>query len=105
MLIYSGDSTLSVFSLYKQELIVRSDYVEDDLMSATVLRSDSKVVCGTGSGNILMWNWDQWMEPSDRMSELGEGIEVVAAVGDSIACVATEEGTILYVWWVLLMVE
>lgn len=43
----SGDGTLSALNMRKMDLVKRSDYMDEELLSVGILKHGSKVVCGT----------------------------------------------------------
>lgn len=60
------DGTISAMDMRKQKLIQQSDQLEDELLSACLMKDGSKVVCGTQQGVLNIYSWGDIGDFSDR---------------------------------------
>lgn len=61
LLVAGGDGLLSIHDLRKStEKIIVSDNLDDELLSMTIVNEGEKVIAGSQSGALYMWNWNEW---------------------------------------------
>ena len=50
------DGTLGVFDIRKMKLYALSDCIEDEINCMQIVKGGERVVCGTGEGNVVIFN-------------------------------------------------
>jgi WD40 repeat protein len=78
----SGDGCLSVFDLRQKKPLGVSDNQEDELLSLTIVKGGKKVLAGTQSGTLLLFNYGQWGDHTDRLCGLQSPVETLLSVDD-----------------------
>ena len=58
-----GDGCMSTWDLRKNRVIGISQNMDEDLLSIAILGDDQHVVCGSQSGALFVWSWDNWEAP------------------------------------------
>lgn len=90
----SIDGTLSVFDLRKRKLYALSDCIEDEINCIQIMRGGNKVVCGTGEGNLAIFNWDWFGDFKDRVVGHPLGILSMDKYSENIVITGCEDGGI-----------
>jgi len=90
----SGDGTLSIFDLRKGKLDAMSDNMEDELLSITLVRNGTKVICGTQGGILDIFSWGNWGDISDRFPGHPESIDTIVPINENIICTGSSDGLI-----------
>jgi len=94
LLCTSGDGTIAAYNVNQNKMVGRSDNLEDELLSITLLRNGTKVVCGSQDGIINIYNWGQWSDISDRFPGHPGSIDCIARIDDNIICTGSSDGLI-----------
>ena len=58
------------------------------------LQSGKKVVCGDSEGTLLLYHWGLWGDCTDRYPAHSDSIDSLLALGDSVLCTGSSDGTI-----------
>jgi len=90
----SADGTLSIFDLRKGKLEAMSDNIEDELLSITIVKNGSKVVCGSQGGILNIFSWGNWGDISDRFPGHPESIDTIVDLSEDIICTGSSDGLI-----------
>lgn len=94
LLATSGDGRLSVIDLRKRRLEEKSDCNESELLSVAIMKGGKKVVCGDGEGTLLLYHWGLWGDCTDRYPAHSDSVDSLLALGDSVLCTGSSDGTI-----------
>eukprot|EP01125_Pyxidicula_operculata_P007911 TRINITY_DN266_c1_g1_i1.p1 TRINITY_DN266_c1_g1~~TRINITY_DN266_c1_g1_i1.p1 ORF type:complete len:263 (+),score=83.80 TRINITY_DN266_c1_g1_i1:339-1127(+) len=94
LLCTSGDGTLAVYDLRKNILEAMSDNMEDELLSISIVKNGSKVVCGSQSGVLNIFSWGDWGDVSDRFPGHPESIDTLIAVNEDVLLTGSSDGLI-----------
>eukprot|EP00123_Amoebidium_parasiticum_P020460 comp50296_c0_seq1/m.47636 comp50296_c0_seq1/g.47636 ORF comp50296_c0_seq1/g.47636 comp50296_c0_seq1/m.47636 type:complete len:349 (-) comp50296_c0_seq1:241-1287(-) len=94
LLTTSGDGTLCAFNMRKRELIKRSDFMDEELLSLAIMKGGNKVVCGTQEGVLDIFSWGQWGDLSDRFVGHPLSVDSVVALNDELLCTGSSDGLI-----------
>jgi WD40 repeat protein len=79
-----GDGTLAVYDLRKGKLWERSDDTEDDeMLSCTMAKNDSKVVVGSQGGVLNLYSWGHFEDCSDRYPGHPDSIDCIVPFDES----------------------
>lgn len=70
LLATSGDGTLSVCNLRTNKIQTQSQFSEEELLSVVIMKNGRKVICGSQSGNLLLYSWGFFKDCSDRFVDL-----------------------------------
>jgi len=89
-----GDGYLSALQLRKGTLEARSDNMEDELLSVTLLKYGKKAVVGTQEGILNIWSWGYWGDVSDRFPGHPGSISTMAFIDESTICTGASDGLI-----------
>eukprot|EP01126_Amoeba_proteus_P059678 TRINITY_DN7815_c0_g1_i20.p1 TRINITY_DN7815_c0_g1~~TRINITY_DN7815_c0_g1_i20.p1 ORF type:complete len:194 (-),score=52.39 TRINITY_DN7815_c0_g1_i20:286-867(-) len=90
----SGDGCLSVFDIKKRKLDTLSDNMEDELLSIVILRDSMRVVCGSQTGNLNIFAWDEWGNIRNRFPGHPESIDTMVTLTDDVICTGSSDGLI-----------
>ncbi|XP_073525509.1 uncharacterized protein [Phyllobates terribilis] len=95
LLTTSGDGTLSVCNLRRNKVQARSEFAEDELLSVALMKNGQKVICGTQTGNILLYSWGFFQDCSDRFVDLSPNpIEVLLKLDEDRVITGSDNGII-----------
>uniref|UniRef100_T2M5J7 WD repeat-containing protein 55 n=1 Tax=Hydra vulgaris TaxID=6087 RepID=T2M5J7_HYDVU len=94
LLCTSGDGVLSVFNTRKKKIDGLSDQQDDELLSVKIAKNKQKVVCGSSSGSLSIFSWGEWGDISDRVPDLGDGIDSICLISDDVICTGSGDGVI-----------
>ena len=61
------------------------------------LQGGRKVVCGDGEGTLLLYHWGLWGDCTDRYPAHSDSVDSLLAIGDSVLCSGSSDGTVKYV--------
>ena len=90
----SIDSTLSVYDLSKNSLYALSDKMDEELNCLLSYKNENYILCGSGEGNILIYNWDRFGDYKDRIIGQNEGINDMSKYDENIFFTGSEDGLI-----------
>ncbi|XP_047334703.1 WD repeat-containing protein 55 [Impatiens glandulifera] len=91
----SGDGTLSVCNLRSNKLQTRSEFSEDELLSVVIMKNGRKVICGTQTGNLLLYSWGFFRDCSDRFVDLSpNSVDALLKLDEERVIVGCENGII-----------
>ena len=90
----SIDSTLSVYDLSKNSLYALSDKMDEELNCLLSYKNENYILCGSGEGNILIYNWDLFGDYKDRITGQNEGINDMSKYDENIFFTGSEDGLI-----------
>eukprot|EP01126_Amoeba_proteus_P059673 TRINITY_DN7815_c0_g1_i14.p1 TRINITY_DN7815_c0_g1~~TRINITY_DN7815_c0_g1_i14.p1 ORF type:complete len:256 (-),score=48.56 TRINITY_DN7815_c0_g1_i14:65-832(-) len=96
LLCASGDGCLSVFDIKKRKLDTLSDNMEDELLSIVILRDSMRVVCGSQTGNLNIFAWDEWGNIRNRFPGHPESIDTMVTLTDDVICTGSSDGLIRF---------
>jgi len=103
LLASSADATLSVVDLRKalnkgqhhsEPILRRSDDMEDELLSITVMKNGRKVVCGTQQGVLAVWSWGTWGDISDRFPGHPQSVDALLKVDEDTLLTGSSDGVL-----------
>lgn len=94
LLATSGDGRLSVYDLRKNVLAGKSDELEDELLSVSVIKNGKKVVCGSQDGVLVIFSWGTWGDMSDRFPGHPDSVETVLKVDEDTVLTGSSDGII-----------
>lgn len=89
-----GDGYLSVIHLRRGDLEARSDNVEDELLSLAIIKNKKKVVTGTQSGVLAIWNWGDWGDMKDRYPGHPHSIDTMVQLNENMIATGSSDGLI-----------
>jgi hypothetical protein len=58
-------------------------------------------VCGDGEGTLLLYHWGLWGDCTDRFPAHSDSVDSLLALGDSVLCTGSSDGTIRYHYAIL----
>uniref|UniRef100_K3WEM9 Uncharacterized protein n=1 Tax=Globisporangium ultimum (strain ATCC 200006 / CBS 805.95 / DAOM BR144) TaxID=431595 RepID=K3WEM9_GLOUD len=94
LLATSGDGRLSVYDLRKNVLTGKSDELDDELLSVSVIKNGKKVVCGSQDGVLVIFSWGTWGDMSDRFPGHPDSVETVLKVDEDTILTGSSDGII-----------
>lgn len=86
------DGTLGVFDIRKMKLYALSDCIEDEINCMQVVKGGERVVCGTGEGNVVIFNWDWFGDFKDRIVGHPLGVLSMDKYTDNVLITGCEDG-------------
>ena len=90
----SIDSTLCVYDLRKHSLYALSDNLDEELNCLVTIKECNHILCGSGEGNILIFNWNWFGDFKDQIKGHPEGINSMDKYNDNIIFTGCEDGGI-----------
>lgn len=90
----SGDGTLCAYNLRKGKLELRSDQLEDELLSCVTLKGGNIVLCGSQEGVLHTYKWGLWADCSDRFPGHPNSIDTIVALTDDLVLTGSSDGLI-----------
>ncbi|KAF7809548.1 WD repeat-containing protein 55 [Senna tora] len=91
----SGDGTLSVCNLRRNKVQHQSEFSEDELLSVVLMKNGRKVICGTQTGNLLLYSWGYFKDCSDRFVDLSpNSIDAMLKLDEDRIITGSENGLI-----------
>jgi hypothetical protein len=75
-------------------LLARSDNLEDELLSISIIKDGNKVVTGTQDGILYVWSWGYWGDASDRFPGHPQSIGSLINIDDTTLCTGSSDGII-----------
>ena len=94
LLTSSIDSTLCVYDIKKMSLYALSDKLDEELNCMLSYKNGNHILCGSGEGNILIFNWDWFGDFKDMIRGHPEGINDMDKYDENIFLTGTEDGLI-----------
>ena len=70
----------SAYNLRKGKLELRSDQLEDELLSCVTLKGGNIVLCGSQEGVLHTYKWGEWADCSDRFPGHPNSIDAIVAL-------------------------
>mmetsp|Transcript_26777 Transcript_26777/g.73673 ORF Transcript_26777/g.73673 Transcript_26777/m.73673 type:complete len:527 (+) Transcript_26777:134-1714(+) len=99
LLATSADGSLGVYDLRMNKGAVadttrKSDHLDDELLSLCVLKSGTKVVCGTQTGALSIFSWGTWGDISDRFPGHPASVEALLKIDENTILTGSSDGLI-----------
>ena len=92
LLTSSIDSTLCVYDINKLSLYALSDKLDEELNCMLSYKNGSHILCGSGEGNVLIFNWDWFGDFKDMIKGHPEGINDMDKLDENIFFTGSEDG-------------
>ena len=90
----SIDSTLAVYDLKKNCLFALSDKLDEELNCLLSYNNSDYILCGSGEGNVLIFNWGWFGDFKDMIKGHNEGINDMVKYDENIFLTGSEDGLI-----------
>jgi len=90
----SGEGTIQSFDLRQKRPDVQSEVYESELNCLTTVRSNSKLVVGSGAGPLYLFSKDQYGLHSDQFPGHPDGVNCIIPVTDNVVMTGCEDGNI-----------
>lgn len=94
MVCSSGDGCLTAFNLRARRFESQSEEYDSDLGCMALLRSETKLVVGTGVGRMYIFDWGKFGLHTDVYPGHRECVNAVVPITEDIAITALEDGTL-----------
>jgi len=94
LLTTSGDGLLSVFDIAGKKMDTVSDYMDEELLSLTVIKGGKKVVCGTQEGVLDIFTWGIWADVADRVPGHPNSVETIIKLDEDTVLTGSSDGLI-----------
>ncbi|KAI9292536.1 WD40 repeat-like protein [Neoconidiobolus thromboides FSU 785] len=89
-----GDGYLSVMDVRKIRLYARSDQIEDELLSMSLIKEGKRLVVGTQSGVLDLFNYGDWGDFKDRFIGHPESVETMVKFDEDTIITGSSDGII-----------
>jgi len=90
----SGEGTIQSFNLRGRRPDIQSEVYEGELNCMGSVRGGTKLVVGSSSGILYMFNWDQFGYHSDQFPGHPDAINAMLPITDNVILTACEDGHI-----------
>ncbi|KAJ9086234.1 WD repeat-containing protein jip5 [Entomophthora muscae] len=87
-----GDGYLAVMDTRREKLIARSDNIEDELLSITLVKDGKKAVVGTQKGVLDLFTWGNWGDLSDRFLGHPESVDAIVKFDEDTIITGSSDG-------------
>jgi len=94
VLVTSGDGTLTTYDVRKGKALLMSDTLDDDLLSVVSIKDNTRVVCGSASGALEIFEWGMFGRPEERYLGHPESVDTICAVDEATICTGSSDGLI-----------
>ncbi|KAJ0411197.1 hypothetical protein ATCC90586_008913 [Pythium insidiosum] len=88
------DGRLSAYDLRKNVLAGKSDELDDELLSVSVIKNGRKVVCGSQDGVLVIFSWGTWGDMSDRFPGHPESVESILKIDEDTVLTGSSDGIV-----------
>lgn len=89
----SGDGTLSLINLKKNKHEFRID-LDDELLSLTIVKNDTKLLLGTQEGNIEIFNIGEWDDIFNRFTGHPNCVDNILKLDEDTILTGSSDGLI-----------
>ncbi len=89
-----GDGRIACLNLRKGKPMARSEQLEDEQLSAALLKGGKKIVIGTQSGAVNIWSWGNWDNISDRIVGHPQSVQSIVKYDEDTILTGSEDGII-----------
>lgn len=92
-----GDGTLAVYDLRKagtKGLLAMSDFQEDEFLSLVILRSGTKVICGSQTGALCIFTWGDFGTQKDRIKGHPMSVDAMVKVSEDSILTGSSDGKV-----------
>jgi len=90
----SGEGTIQSFDLRTRRPDLQSEVYDSELNCLAAVRSGSKLVVGSGAGQLYMFNKDQYGLHSDQFPGHPDGVNAMVAITDNVLITGCEDGNL-----------
>ena len=89
-----GDATLSAYDLRIDKNTNQSDDQEAELHCLQLIKGETKVVCGTQEGVLLIFSWGKWGDCSDRFPGHPQPVNALLKIDEDTVITGSDDGLI-----------
>merc|ERR550517_698740 len=90
----SGEGTIQSFDLRQKRPDVQSEVYESELSCLATVRSNTKLVVGSGAGSLYLFSKGQYGLHSDQFPGHPDGVNCIIPVTDNVVMTGCEDGNI-----------
>lgn len=94
LLASSGEGTIQSFDLRHKRPDVQSEVYESELNCMATVRSNTKLVVGSGAGPLYLFSKNQYGLHSDQFPGHPDGVNCIVPVTDNVVMTGCEDGNI-----------
>lgn len=87
----SGDGTLSLINLKRNKHEFRID-LDDELLSLTIVKNDTKLLLGTQEGNIEIFNIGEWEDTFNRFTGHPDCVDTMLKIDEDTILTGSSDG-------------
>lgn len=87
-----SDGTVSVFELRKSSTPVVTESIQDELTCLSLIKNSSILVCGTLTGDLIMFEWRLWDKLFDNCRGHPDAIGDMCSVDDNTLLTGSDDG-------------
>lgn len=97
LLVAGGDGLLSIHDIRKStEKIIVSEELDDELLSMTVVNEGEKVIAGSQSGALYMWNWNAWDSVKKWIGH-PSSVDSICNLNENAICTGASDGLLRFI--------
>jgi len=71
-----------------------SEPQDDELLAVAVLKGGRKVICGTATGPLVVYNWGRWGDSKDRLLGHPESVDALLRFDDDTLVTGSSDGRV-----------
>lgn len=94
LVVTSGDGTVGHLSLHNWKVLGQSDTLDDELLSACVVKNGKKVIAGSQTGTLNVFDYGKWEEYTDRFPGHPNSIDSIIKVDEDTVLTGSSDGIV-----------
>jgi len=94
LLVTSGDGSMAIYDLRKNDAIDRTNTLDDEFLSITLMKNNETAVCGSQSGIIYMYKYGVWYQQEERLPGHPQSIDTMVKINEDLICTGSSDGLI-----------
>ena len=92
--VYSGDGSMTIYDIRKNEPLDRTDMLKDELLSLSLMKDGKSVVCGSQSGIVYTYRWDEWYDVAERFPGHPQSVDTIVKITEDLMVTGSSDGLI-----------
>ncbi|CAH1117488.1 unnamed protein product [Phaedon cochleariae] len=90
----SGDGSLTSIDLRNRKIHMQSEEYEEELTCLGLFRTGTKLVSGSSTGKLYMYNWEEFGLHSDAFPGPKTAVNALVPITENIVVIACEDGNL-----------
>jgi len=96
LLVTSGDGSMTIYDIRKDEPLDRTDMLKDELLSLALMKNGKSVVCGSQSGILYNYRYGDWFDVPQRFPGHPQSVDTVVKITEDLMVTGSSDGLIRF---------